>query len=114
MENLSLHGPLRPEVMGALRQSSWFRALQRRSAASPGGPAPLEMILDSARLERFGAGETILRAGAPSDCLHVLVRGSAVARLGAPPSVDTTHMAPPEAFGEVGLLLGEARTATVV
>ncbi len=113
MQTLPIQGLVRADVLAALRDSTWFRALQRQAASAPGAADPLDQIIDSALAQSYAAGEAIVRQGEPSDAFYILVKGRATARLGAE-GVEGTHMDPPATFGEVGLLLHEPRTATVV
>jgi CRP-like cAMP-binding protein len=64
----------------------------------------------------FVAGEAIVLQGAAANHLYVLTKGSAEVRVaveGAAPRVVATLSAP-DVFGEMGLLTGEPRRATVV
>jgi small-conductance mechanosensitive channel/CRP-like cAMP-binding protein len=64
----------------------------------------------------FAPGEAIVVQGAPVHHLYILTRGEAEVRVaveGAPPRAVATLRAP-EVFGEMGMLTGEPRTATVV
>jgi CRP-like cAMP-binding protein len=72
-------------------------------------------VVDGLRLEMFGAGETILHAGDPGDSLYVLRAGEVSVRLGVDgleKEVAILHSG--EFFGEMGLMTGETRRATVV
>jgi small-conductance mechanosensitive channel/CRP-like cAMP-binding protein len=66
----------------------------------------------------FGPGDIATRQGEPSDSLYILARGQVgVFRDAAPGSSPARQrlaaLAPPAYFGEMGLLTGQARTATV-
>lgn len=63
-----------------------------------------------ARARRTVAGERIIARGTPGDALFFVVEGTFEARL----SDATVPMGPGEFFGEIGLLFGQERTATVV
>jgi CRP-like cAMP-binding protein len=112
MKTLPIQGPARDEVITTLRASSWFRALQQRGEASPEGAKSLEAMLASADLVEYAPGEVILEEGFPSDSFYVLLRGTVQVRAGNASRVGKQR--PPSSFGEVGLLLDEPRTATVV
>src|SRR5207253_2682860 len=74
----------------------------------------LEALLQRSRLNHFGRGERVIEEGAEGDSMFVLLRGSAnvsVAKNGAAISVGTLHSG--DCFGEMSLLTGERRTATV-
>jgi CRP-like cAMP-binding protein len=63
----------------------------------------------------FAAGEAITREGEQDDGLYMLVSGEAVVRIGAGAEQrDVARLAAGQFFGEMSLMTGEARTATVV
>ncbi|MGI8482315.1 MAG: cyclic nucleotide-binding domain-containing protein, partial [Chthoniobacterales bacterium] len=74
----------------------------------------LESVLKRAQLERFGRGERLIEEGAPGDSMFILLRGSAqvsVAKNGSNIRVGVLRSG--DCFGEMSLLTGENRTATV-
>jgi CRP-like cAMP-binding protein len=113
MKTLPIQGPARDEVVNTLRASSWFRALQQRADASPEGAKSMEALLASADLVEYAPGEVILEEGFPSDSFYVLLSGTVQVRAGGKGS-RVGRQRPPSSFGEVGLLLDEPRTATVI
>jgi hypothetical protein len=79
-------------------------------------PARLEAILGRRRMRDVRAGATIIRQGEPPDRFAVIVAGRFdVTRLepGEKEPVHLRTMGPDEVFGEIGLLTGVPRTATV-
>jgi small-conductance mechanosensitive channel/CRP-like cAMP-binding protein len=80
--------------------------------------------LDAQRIDRlsrqmkmviFGPAETILRQGEPGDSLYVLRTGTVTVRMGAGEAVrDVRTMAAGQFFGEMSLMTGAPRSATVV
>jgi small-conductance mechanosensitive channel/CRP-like cAMP-binding protein len=67
------------------------------------------------RYTPFAAGETITHEGALEDGLYMLVSGQAVVRIGAGGEVrEVARLAAGQFFGEMSLMTGEARTASVV
>jgi small-conductance mechanosensitive channel/CRP-like cAMP-binding protein len=63
----------------------------------------------------FGAGEVILRAGEPGDSLYVVRVGDVIVRLGVEGlEKEVARLGEGEFFGEMSLLTGEPRRATVV
>jgi CRP-like cAMP-binding protein len=76
----------------------------------------LEKVAAGLRYAPFAAGETITRQGAVAHWLYLITDGSAEVRLhveGCPDRVVATLKAP-DFCGEMGLMTGEPRTATVV
>lgn len=64
---------------------------------------------------RYSAGTDIIRQGEPADTFYVLMRGHCEVICRAPAGRDTVigQMVEGDFFGEIGLLLGVPRTATV-
>jgi CRP-like cAMP-binding protein len=74
----------------------------------------LGALLQRSRLNHFGRGERLIEEGAEGDSMFVLLRGSAnvsVSKNGSAIRVGTLHSG--DCFGEMSLLTGERRTATV-
>ncbi|MGI9114298.1 MAG: mechanosensitive ion channel domain-containing protein [Chthoniobacterales bacterium] len=74
----------------------------------------IDGLLVRSRLNHFGRGERLIEEGAAGDSMFVLLRGSAnvsVANNGTPIRVGTLNSG--DCFGEMSLLTGERRTATV-
>jgi twitching motility protein PilT len=109
METLTLDDADKARVNDALAQCALFRALK---------PEHMPQILKAAQVLRFGDGETVIRQGEPSDSFFVLVQGEAAIRIegaqGDGAAVELGRVPHPASFGEIGLLLDEPRTASVV
>jgi small-conductance mechanosensitive channel len=75
----------------------------------------LEALAEGARWESYLPGERIVRQGEPGEVLYVLVSGTVDVRLdqGGLTTIVTT-LEPGKFFGEMSLLTGEPRSATVV
>ena len=69
-------------------------------------------LVEAAHRVLYGAGETIVREAAPGDSMFVLVSGEAAVTL-AGTSDELARLHPGALFGEMSLLTGEPRTATV-
>ncbi|MFI5380166.1 MAG: cyclic nucleotide-binding domain-containing protein [Tepidisphaerales bacterium] len=106
------------------RQRKHTEEMSRRTAALRGANlfAPLTdqeigEMAGSLRPAPFSRGETITRQGAVAHWLYVLVRGTAEVRVAAEkggPSQTLATLGPGNFFGEMGLLTGDPRSATVV
>lgn len=91
----------------ALRTVAFFKPLHEEEIAT---------IAEGLHYAPFAAGETITRQGAVAHWLYIITEGSAEVRLhveGCPPRIVATLNAP-DFCGEMGLMTGEPRTATVV
>ena len=75
----------------------------------------IEVLAEGARWELYLPGERIVRQGDPGDVLYVIVSGKADIRLEQGGLITTvTTLEPGKFFGEMSLLTGEPRSATVV
>ncbi len=78
----------------------------------------IEQILPSVRNHRLNAGEVLFRAGDPADALYIVARGSVEVVADSAGGAETAgaaiaELGPGTAFGEMGLISGGARTATI-
>ncbi len=74
----------------------------------------LESLVKQARLNHFGRGERVIEEGSEGDSMFILLRGTAsvsVSKNGA--SIQVASLSEGDCFGEMSLLTGERRTATV-
>ena len=90
----------------ALSRVDVFRALDAGS---------IDRLARRLRQVVFGPGEVILRQGEPGDSLYVVRRGSVAVQIGVRgASKDVAALGEGEFFGEMSLMTGALRTATVV
>ena len=76
--------------------------------------AQLEEMVKEARLNHFGRGERVIQEGADGDSMFVLLRGDAevsISKNGS--SIPVATLSAGDCFGEMSLLTGERRAATV-
>ncbi|MEY2479947.1 MAG: hypothetical protein QOI04_874 [Verrucomicrobiota bacterium] len=74
----------------------------------------LDDLLKKSKLDHFGRGERVIEEGAPGDSMFILLRGSAgvsVSKNGT--SIQVGVLRSGDCFGEMSLLTGEPRSATV-
>src|SRR2546427_201161 len=76
--------------------------------------AQIDSLVKEAHLNYFGRGENVIKEGAEGDSMFVLLRGAArvwVSKNGS--SIPVATLSAGDCFGEMSLLTGESRTATV-
>src|SRR5437762_14206725 len=107
METVTLNPAQEEKVVAALGQCALFRALK---------PDHFPQLLKAAELMRFGQEEPIISKGDPSDSFYVLVEGQASIRIKNATGEETEvgRVPVPSSVGEIGLLLDEPRTASIV
>ena len=76
------------------------------------GPAERERVAHEMVARRFGHGERIIEQGAPGQTFYVVAAGSVSILTGR--GVEVTRLGRGQYFGEMSLLTGEPRSATVV
>ena len=96
----------------AVRSAVHADSLASVSLFSPLSPEERTALLAVAKPVQYAAGEAIVRQGQTGKSLFVVVRGEASVTL-AGTSGEVTRLRGGDVFGEMSLLTGEARTATV-
>jgi twitching motility protein PilT len=93
-------------VLSALRKCPLFRALK---------PEQIPQLAKAGEIVRFETGENVIKQGEPSDSFFVIIEGDAAVTIDRNgEAVGLGSVPTPVSVGEVGLLLGEPRTATVL
>src|SRR5713101_6024382 len=93
------------EARAVLREEPLFECLS---------DAQIDSLVKEAHLNYFGRGELVIQEGAEGDSMFVLLRGAArvwVSKNGS--SIPVATLSAGDCFGEMSLLTGESRTATV-
>ncbi len=99
------------------RRRSLASTVEQLTATAELGPfdAPeLERLARAATPSSAAAGTTILAEGEPADDLYVVRAGTLTVSLTDPDGEQPPDLGPGDVFGEIGLLRGGVRTATVV
>jgi CRP-like cAMP-binding protein len=94
---------------------SEVRSLQEVPMFKDIEPARLKLMAFASDRVAFASGETVFRQGDASDSAYVLLDGKADVRLGAgDTSFSVATLSKSAIVGEMGVLTGAARSATVV
>ena len=88
----------------------WAEVLSTMPLFAGLGKRRLGKLARQARFAEFGPGETVVATGAPADAFYVILSGQAQA-FGKPTA---RTLGTGDYFGEIGLLDGEARSASVI
>jgi ATP-binding cassette subfamily B protein len=98
-----------------LHAERYIEELKHMRRSFPEAPSEvLEQEVERMKLRRFLPGQTILREGDPADAFFVLTKGAASVRQQGPDGErEISTLKPGDFFGEIGLLTGTPRNATV-
>jgi CRP-like cAMP-binding protein len=88
----------------------WAEVLAELPLFAQLGKRRLRRIAQAAQFAEFAAGDTVVSTGAPADAFYVILSGEAKAV--RKPAARTLRTG--DYFGELGLLAGDRRSATVV
>ncbi|MFA4974193.1 MAG: mechanosensitive ion channel family protein [bacterium] len=72
-----------------------------------------DTIASSMRMETYADGETVVWQGDAGDSMYILHSGSCEVLVGKDSTIPVATLTPPSFFGEMSLLTGEPRSATV-
>jgi small-conductance mechanosensitive channel/CRP-like cAMP-binding protein len=94
------------EIMGELRQVDFLRELRDEE---------LRLLLPGVTVLKFGAGEIIVREGDQGDALYIIRTGTVEVVATAPDGkqIHIRDLRQPAFFGEMALMTGEVRNATI-
>ena len=83
---------------------------------APLGPDGRRALEERGRAARYSHGETLMREGDASDVMHIILEGEVSVEVQvdqASPPLEVAILGPGQVVGEMGLLTGERRSATV-
>jgi CRP-like cAMP-binding protein len=106
------YGPPAPDR----RAEAALREIDAQALFGPLSHEERRHVAAGARLRRFGEGETIVREGDATSSMFLIAAGRAAVSVHGALAGDSRKVAvlePGVAFGEISLLTGEPRTATV-
>jgi small-conductance mechanosensitive channel/CRP-like cAMP-binding protein len=109
------HPPVDRAAEETSRRDRCARALARVRFMDPLPDDARAVLVDRAKLRVYGAGEAVVRKGDPSLEFFVIEDGRMSVEAPRPdgPAVEVSELGPGQCFGEMGLLTGERRSATV-
>jgi hypothetical protein len=98
-----------------LHAERYIEELKHMRRSFPEAPSEvLEHEVERMKLRRYLPGQTIIREGDPADSFFVLTKGAASVRQNGPDGErEISTLKPGDFFGEIGLLSGTPRNATV-
>jgi thioredoxin reductase (NADPH) len=98
-----------------LHAERYIEELKHMRRSFPDVPsATLEREVERMKIQRFLPGQTIIREGEPARSFFILTRGAASVRQNGPQGEkEISTLKPGDFFGEIGLLSGTVRNATV-
>lgn len=79
-------------------------------------PEFLDELAEAAQLRHYATGEVIIRQGDPGDELFIIIAGEVAAQIRRDDgsSVEVARLGPDSFFGEMSLMTGQKRSATIV
>ena len=96
-------------------QARRLAALAQVDLFAPLGAAERATLAAALKPEPFAAGETVTHEGQAGEGLYLITAGTAVVQLGRGARArEVARLGPGQFFGEMSLMTGEARSATVV
>ena len=97
----------REQTIEQLRQVDFLSALEDEE---------LQLLLPTVRIHQFGHGEILMSEGEPGDSFYIMRSGTVEVLAQAPnggAAVHIRNLEPPAFFGEMSLMTGEPRKATI-
>ena len=107
--------PARNELAHAPELADTLALLETVDFLKPLGPGGRAELASNVQRELYGAGEIILRAGEVGDSFHMVAAGEVAVRAKTgEEEQEVARLSRGEFFGEMSLLTGEPRSATVL
>ncbi len=116
IHTIHLHHAPGDQDVAAERQQRLIAELRQADFLAELSDEELQLLLPNTNVHQFGAGEILMHQGEVGDYFHILRRGTVkiVANAGNGGSVHIRDLDAPAFFGEISLLTGEPRNASVI
>jgi CRP-like cAMP-binding protein len=112
---LTYETPEREQRKATRELDQRLRALAKVDLFSGLAPELQRALADQLEMSPFASGEAVTCEGDRDDGLFIIVEGDAIVRIGTNASQrEVARLAAGQFFGEMSLMTGEARTATVI
>ena len=108
MKQVELTPDIESQVIGAMGSTIFFSNLETSQA---------EWVVRNSTFLRYETGETVVEQGEPADCFYLMLKGTTrvlVRQEEGKEEVEVGKLTPPRTIGEIGILLEQTRTATVI
>lgn len=95
------------QISEVLKKVPFFRTLGKES---------IDFIVERLKFKHFEEGETVVSLGEPGDCMYIIISGQVKVVIPRPNGEETiiAYLTSGDYFGEMALLTGEPRSASVV
>ena len=116
IRDVFMHQPAEADNGEQQRRADAERALREEKLFEPLDNGQIAMLAKRGRMVRFGRGETVINKGDAGESLFVIVGGQASVRLSGEGGRELVagSLNPGNTFGEMSLLTGAPRNATIV
>ena len=108
MKQVELTPDIESQVIGAMGSTIFFANLETKQA---------QWVVRNSTFARNETAETVVEQGDAADCFYLLLKGSTrvlVRQDDGSEEVEVGKLTPPRTIGEIGILLEQPRTATVI
>lgn len=110
-----MHQVAHRDQIVAAREQQTIEQLRQVDFLSALGDEELQVLLPTVRIHQFGHGETLMREGEAGDSFYIMRSGTVEVLVKTPHDgfIHIRDLNPPAFFGEISLMTGEPRNATI-
>jgi len=116
VRNVYMHHEAPQEQILAARDQQTIEQLRQVDFLSALEDEEIRLLLPTVRVHQFGHGETLMREGEAGDSFYIIRSGTVEVLAKAPnggADISIRDLNPPAFFGEISLMTGEPRNATI-